>query len=180
MPQKPLSSPIPAAVSLIPTRLTVAPDAWVAPGVVMTGDVTLGRRSSVWFNAVIRGDLAPVVVGDDSNVQDGVIIHVEDDGPVHIGARVTIGHMAVVHGAVVEDDCLIAIGAKVLSGARIGAGSIVGAGALVGEGKQVPPGSLVLGVPGRVVRSVTPAERDRVARNWTVYVQYAAHYKAQG
>ncbi len=180
MPQKVPPDQPAATVSILPTRLTVAPDAFIATGAVLTGEVTLGRRSSVWFNAVLRGDLAPIVVGDDSNIQDGVVVHVEVDGPVLVGRRVTVGHLAILHGAVVEDDCLIAMGAKVLSAARIGAGSLVGAGALVTEGMQIPPGSLVLGVPGRVVRPLTEAERRRIASNWDVYVQYAAQYRSRG
>ena len=165
------------STALLPNRLTLAADAFIASNAVLRGDVTVGARSSVWFNAVVRGDLAPIRVGQDTNIQDGAILHVETEGPVDVGDRVTVGHMAVVHAARVEDDCLIAIGALVLSGARIGAGSIVGAGALVKEDWEVPPRSLVLGVPGRVVRQVTEVEAERVQRNWAVYVQYAAQYR---
>ncbi|HEY3176002.1 MAG TPA: gamma carbonic anhydrase family protein [Candidatus Polarisedimenticolia bacterium] len=144
------------------------------------GEVNVGARSSVWFNAVLRGDLAPVVIGADTNIQDGAILHVEVDGPAIVGDRVTVGHMALVHGAEVEDECLVAMGAMVLSGARVGKHSIIGAGALVKEGWQVPPRSLVLGVPGRIVRQVTNAEVERIQRNWASYVQYAAHYRRRG
>jgi carbonic anhydrase/acetyltransferase-like protein (isoleucine patch superfamily) len=164
---------------ILPPRLAIAPDAFIAPTAVLRGDVTVGSRSSVWFNAVLRGDLAPVVVGSDTNVQDAAILHVETDGPVVLGDRVTVGHMAVVHGAHVEDDCLIAIGSLVLSGSRIGSGSIIGAGAVVREGWHVPPRSLVLGVPGRIVRQVTDAEYTRIQGNWAAYVQYAAHYMTE-
>jgi carbonic anhydrase/acetyltransferase-like protein (isoleucine patch superfamily) len=163
---------------LLPNRLVVAPDAFIARTAVLRGDVTIGRSSSVWFNAVVRGDLAPVVIGEDTNIQDGAILHVETDGPAVVGSRVTVGHMAVVHAAHVEDDCLIAIGSLVLSGARIGSGSIIGAGAVVKEGWVVPPRSLVLGVPGRIVRQVSDAEAERIQRNWAVYVEYAASYRA--
>ncbi|MGH9870518.1 MAG: gamma carbonic anhydrase family protein [Candidatus Polarisedimenticolia bacterium] len=159
---------------LLPTRLNVAPDAFVAPNAVLRGDVTIGSRSSVWYGAVLRGDLAPVVLGSDTNVQDGSILHVEIDGPVVLGDRVTVGHRAVVHACDVEDDCLIGIGALVLSGARIGRHSIVGAGAVVKEGWHVPPRSVVLGVPGRVVRQVSDDDLRRMDRNWRVYVAYAA------
>ena len=162
---------------ILPTRLRLAPDVFIAHTAVLRGDVTVGPRSSVWFNAVVRGDLTPIVIGEDTNVQDGAILHVEIDGPAILGSRVTVGHMALVHGAIVEDECLIAMGAKVLSGARIGTNSIVGAGALVKEGWQVPPRSVVLGVPGRIVRQVTDAELDRIRMNWAVYVAYAAQYR---
>ena len=165
------------SAALLPTRLILAADAFIAPNAVLRGDVTIGARSSVWFNAVVRGDLAPVKIGEDTNIQDGAILHVETDGPAVVGDRVTVGHMAVVHAAQVGNDCLIAIGALVLSGARIGAGSIVGAGSLVKEDWEIPPRSLVLGVPGRIVRQVTDAEIERVQRNWAVYVQYAAQYR---
>ena len=174
------TQPTPAGpdTRILPTDLNVAPDAFIASSAVLRGAVSVGARSSVWFGSVLRGDLAPVSVGADSNVQDLSILHVEVDGPVVLGDRVTVGHRAVVHGCTVEDDCLIGIGAVILSGARIGHHSIVGAGALVPEGKQVPPRSVVLGVPGRIVRPVTDEELERVDRNWRVYVQYAAHYRA--
>jgi len=166
-------------VKLHPTRLTIHPDAFVAPNAVLRGEVAVGARSSVWYNTVLRGDLAPVIVGSDTNVQDGAILHVEVDGPAVLGDRVTVGHMALVHGATVEDDCLIAMGAIVLSGARVGRESIIGAGALVREGWQVPPRSLVVGVPGRVARQVTDEEIARVQMNWSVYVGYARHHKRE-
>ena len=165
------------STQLLPDRLSLAADVFVAASAVLRGDVTVGPRSSIWFNAVVRGDLASVTIGQDTNIQDGAILHVETGGPAVVGDRVTVGHMAVVHAAHVESDSLIAIGALVLSGSRVGAGSIVGAGAVVKEGWEVPPRSLVLGVPGRVVRTVTDAERDRIARNWAVYVDYAAQYR---
>lgn len=162
---------------LRPTRLNIAPDAFIAPTAVLRGDVTVGPRSGVWFNAIVRGDLAPVVIGEDTNVQDGALLHVEVDGPAVLGNRITVGHMAVVHGCTIEDECLIGIGAKVLSWARIGRQSIIGAGALVKEGWSVPERSLVLGVPGRIARPVTDDDLERSRRNWMVYVQYAASYR---
>lgn len=165
------------AVSLRPTRLAIDPTAFVARSAVLVGEVSLGPGSSVWYNAVLRGDLAPVVVGAESNIQDGVTLHVEVDQPARVGRRVTVGHNAVVHAAEVEDECLIGIGALVLSGARVGRGSIVGAGAVVREGFAIPPGSLVLGVPARVVRPLTDAETGRLQENWRVYVAYARAYR---
>ena len=167
-----------AAPGLLPTRLSLDPGAFVARSAVLVGEVSVGARASVWYGAILRGDLAPVIVGADSNLQDGAIMHVEVGVPARLGERVTVGHAAVVHAAFVEDECLIGIGAKVLSGARIGKGSIVGAGAVVKEGFEVPPGSLVLGVPARIVREVTPAESERIQGNWKAYVAYAKAYRA--
>jgi carbonic anhydrase/acetyltransferase-like protein (isoleucine patch superfamily) len=167
-------------VRLLETKIDVDPTAFVAPGATLLGEVRLGPRASVWYNAVLRGDIAPVAVGADSNVQDGVIMHVETDVAAVVGERVTIGHGAIVHAATVEDDCLIGIAAIVLSGARIGRGSIVAAGAVVREAFEVPPGSLVAGVPARILRPVTGPESARVDGNWRAYVEYAAGYRAGG
>ena len=158
------------------TRLTVDPTAWVAPGAALVGEVTIGARASVWFQATLRGDLAPIEVGEESNIQDGCILHVERDGPVRLGRRVTLGHGAIVHGAVVEDEVLVAMKAVVLSGCHVGRHSIIGAGAVVPEGTRVPEGSLVLGVPGKVIRPLKEVEIARVVRNAASYVDLAAAY----
>ena len=155
----------------------VATDAYVADGVTLVGAVTLGARSSVWFGAVIRADGAPIEVGASSNVQDGCVLHSDPDLPVRVGDRVTLGHRAVVHGCTVEDDCLIGIGALVLNGAVVGRGSLVAAGAVVLEGAVVPPNSLVAGVPGKVKREVSEAERERMRLGAESYVARARHYR---
>lgn len=160
-----------------PTLLNIDPTAWIARTAVLAGEVHVGARASIWYGAILRGDLAPVHVGAEANVQDGVILHVEDGVPVRLERRVTVGHAAVVHAAHVEEECLIGIGAKVLSGVRVGHGSIIGAGSVVKEGFQVPPGSLVLGVPGRIARAVTPAELERIRGNWLSYVNLAEAYR---
>jgi carbonic anhydrase/acetyltransferase-like protein (isoleucine patch superfamily) len=152
----------------IPPRID--PSAFVHPRAFVCGDVTIGPRASVWPFAVIRGDTAAVVIGADSNVQDGTIIHADDGLPCVIGARVGIGHRAVVHGAIVEDNCLVAMGAILLNGVRVGSGSIIGAGAVCTEGLVVPPGSVVLGVPGRIIRPTTSAERKRIRRTVESYL----------
>lgn len=144
--------------------------AYIHPAAVVCGDVTLGARVSIWPTAVVRGDSAPIVIGADTNVQDGTVIHVDAGRPCTIGARVAIGHRAIVHGATVEDDCLIAMGAILLNGVHVGSGSIIGAGALCPEGMIVAPNSLVLGVPGKVVRATTGAERERIARTVSSYL----------
>jgi carbonic anhydrase/acetyltransferase-like protein (isoleucine patch superfamily) len=145
--------------------------AFVHPDAIVLGDVTLGARASVWPTAVIRGDTGRVVIGDESNVQDGTVIHVDHGFPTTIGRRVAMGHRAIVHGSTIDDECLIAMGAILLNGVKIGSGSIVGAGAVCREGMVIPPNSLVLGVPGRIVRETTSAERDRIARTVESYLE---------
>jgi len=152
---------------------------WVAPGAVVTGEVHLAEHVSIWYASVLRGDSAPIHIGARTNVQDGSVIHVDHGMPTTIGADVVIGHGAVVHAATVEDGCLIAIRATVLSGAVIGAGSIVGAGALVTEGKVIPPRSLVLGIPGRVVRQIDDAQMALVHEQAARYVAYAELYRSK-
>ena len=156
----------------------IDPSAFVAPGAVVLGDVTLGPRASVWYGCVLRGDMAAIVVGDSSNVQDGTIVHVDEGKPTHIGARVGIGHRAVIHGCVIEDECLIGMGSVLLNDVRIGTGSVVAAGALVTEGTKVPPGSLVVAVPARVVRPVDAALRDRIRHTWEHYVGQAERHRS--
>jgi carbonic anhydrase/acetyltransferase-like protein (isoleucine patch superfamily) len=150
---------------------SIDPTAFVHADALVFGDVTLGARVSVWPTAVIRGDTGRIVIGDESNVQDGTVIHVDHGVPTTVGRRVAIGHRAIVHGSTVDDDCLIGMGAILLNGVSIGSGSIVGAGAVCREGLRVPPNSLVLGVPGRIVRETTAAERDRIARTVQSYLE---------
>jgi carbonic anhydrase/acetyltransferase-like protein (isoleucine patch superfamily) len=156
---------------------TIHPTAYVHPAAVVTGDVTLGARVSVWPTAVIRGDTDRIIIGADTNVQDGTIVHVDQGVPTTIGARVGIGHRAVVHGATIEDDVLIAMGAVLLNNVHVGTGSIVGAGAVCTEGMRIPPNSLVLGVPGRVVRQTTDAERARIRGTVESYLELQEAYR---
>ena len=149
----------------------IDPTAYIHPAAVVTGNVTLGRRVSVWPTAVIRGDSDTIEIGDDSNVQDGTVIHVDHGVPCTIGARVGIGHRAIIHGATVQHDSLIGMGAILLNSVVVGTGSIIGAGAVCPEGMIVPPNSLVLGVPGRVVRQTTDAERERIAKTVRSYLE---------
>jgi carbonic anhydrase/acetyltransferase-like protein (isoleucine patch superfamily) len=141
------------------------------------GDVTLGQDTSVWYGAVLRGDMAPIVIGAQSNIQDGTIVHVDEDVPCQVGNRVGVGHRVILHGCTVEDDCLIAMGSVLLNGVIIGGGSVVAAGAVVPEGMRVPPRSLVMGLPGRIVRSVDGALAERVAATWRHYVDEAKAHK---
>jgi carbonic anhydrase/acetyltransferase-like protein (isoleucine patch superfamily) len=142
------------------------------------GDVTLGAEASVWYHAVVRGDMAPIVIGAQSNIQDGSIVHVDAGVPCTVGQRVAVGHRVVLHGCTVGDDCLIAMGSLLLNRVTIGSGSVVAAGAVVPEGMQVPPHSLVMGVPGRIVRQVDAALAERVAATWAHYVKEARAHRA--
>jgi carbonic anhydrase/acetyltransferase-like protein (isoleucine patch superfamily) len=148
-------------------------EAFVAPTASVIGDVTLEAGASVWYGAVVRGDVERISVGAQSNIQDNCTLHADPGFPVTIGARVSVGHNAVVHGATVEDDCLVGMGATVLNGAVIGAGSLVAAQALVPQGMRVPPGSLVAGVPAKVRRELTEEERQGVTLNGTLYADLA-------
>lgn len=156
----------------------IASSAWIAPNATVVGDVTLGDESSIWFNCVLRGDLAPIRIGKQSNVQDGCILHVGAEFPCTLGDRVSLGHGAIVHGATIEDDCLIGMRATVLNGAVVGKGSIVGAGAVVPEKMVIPPGSLVLGLPAKVVKSLAREHAETIAGTAKAYVGYARGYKA--
>jgi carbonic anhydrase/acetyltransferase-like protein (isoleucine patch superfamily) len=158
--------------------MTIDPSAFIHPLAVVLGDVTLGARVSVWPTAVVRGDSDVIAIGAESNVQDGAVLHTDPGLPMRIGARVAIGHRAIVHGATVEDDVLIGMGAILLNGCHIGRGSLVAAGAVVREGVHVAPDSLVVGVPGRVVRETTDAERARIARTVAAYVALQERHRA--
>jgi carbonic anhydrase/acetyltransferase-like protein (isoleucine patch superfamily) len=157
----------------------VHPTAFVAPGAAIIGDVSIGEMASVWFGAVLRGDVEPIIIGEQSNVQDGCILHTDPGAPSILGKRVTMGHGAIVHGATVEDDVLIGMRATILNGARIGRGSLIAAGALVAPGTIVPPGSLVMGIPGKVVRAVGEAEEKMIRDSAEHYVEYSRAYLAQ-
>ncbi len=151
--------------------------AFVAENASLIGDVELGEDSSIWFGAVLRGDIHYIRIGARSNVQDNSVLHVEHGtGPAIVGDEVTIGHMAVVHGCTIERGALIGIGAKVLSHAVIGEQALVGAGAVVQEGTHVPPRTLVVGVPARVKRDLTKDELGRLERSWKNYVEYKNEY----
>jgi carbonic anhydrase/acetyltransferase-like protein (isoleucine patch superfamily) len=150
--------------------------AWVAPSADLIGDVRLGSRCSVWFGAVIRADNTPIIIGDDSNIQDGAIGHSDPGAPLTVGARVTVGHMAILHGCTVGDGALIGMGARVLNGAVIGTRCLVGAGALVTEGKSFEPGLLIVGAPARVLRPLSEQELAMLDMSAVHYAEKAAHY----
>jgi carbonic anhydrase/acetyltransferase-like protein (isoleucine patch superfamily) len=150
---------------------------FIAKTATVVGEVAIGKSSSVWFSAVVRGDIAPVVIGEASNIQDGAVLHVGHGFPCLVGNRVTVGHGAIVHGATVKDDAMIGIGAIVLNGAVIGEGSLVAAGSVVTENTIIPPGSLVMGIPGRPVRPVTDEQRGYIRTAAGNYVGYALEYR---
>jgi carbonic anhydrase/acetyltransferase-like protein (isoleucine patch superfamily) len=143
---------------------------WVAPNATIIGDVTLEKNTSVWFNAVLRGDIENIFVGEGSNVQDGSVLHTDPGCPLKIGKNVTIGHLVMLHGCTIEDNSLIGIGAVILNGAKIGKNCIIGANALITENKVIPDNSLVIGSPGKIVRQVSTEEAKTITEN-------AIHYQ---
>jgi len=159
------------------SRPNIHPTAFVHAGAYIVGNVTLGARVSVWPTAVLRGDNDAITIGEDSNVQDGTVVHVDPGVPCTIGARVAIGHRAIVHGATVADDCLIGMGAVLLNGVRVGSGSIVGAGAVCREGMEIPANSLVVGVPAKLIRETTAAERERIAHTVRAYLALQVEHR---
>lgn len=159
-------------------RPTVDPTAFVADTARIFGDVTIGAAASVWFGASIRAEVAPVTIGAGTNIQDNAVIHTDEGFPVHLGAAVTIGHSAIVHGAIVEDGALVGMGAVLLNGAVAEAGSYVAAGCLVTPGAIVPAGMLAVGSPMKVLRAVEPAEIESTRNGVEHYKHYAQVYKA--
>jgi carbonic anhydrase/acetyltransferase-like protein (isoleucine patch superfamily) len=156
----------------------IHPSVFIAPTAAIMGDVTIGQDASVWYGAVLRGDMAPIFIGAQSNIQDGTIVHVDEGVPCTVGQRVGVGHRVILHGCTVEDDCLIAMGSVLLNGVVIGTGSVVAAGAVLPEGMRVPARSLVMGVPGRIIRTVDAALSERVAATWSHYVEEARAHRA--
>lgn len=152
--------------------------AWVAPNAVALGKVELGEDASVWFGAVLRGDTETLILGENSNVQDGAVLHADPGFPLTIGADVTIGHQAMLHGCVVGDNSLIGIGAVVLNGAVIGRNCLIGARALITEGKVIPDGSLVMGAPGKVIREIDAGQAAGLTASARHYVENWKRYRA--
>ena len=157
---------------------TLGEGAWAAPSADLIGDVRLGPRASIWFGAIIRADNTPIILGEESNFQDGAVGHSDPGAPLTIGARVTVGHQAILHGCTVEDEALIGMGARILNGAVIGEQCIVGAGALVTEGKRFEPRSLVVGSPARAVRQISAEQVELLRLSAAHYAEKAARYAA--
>ena len=154
-------------------RRAAAGSNWIAPDATVIGDVELGRNVGIWFGVVIRGDNEPIVIGDDTNVQEHAVMHTDEGYPLTVGVGCTIGHRAMLHGCTIGDNSLIGMGAIVLNGARIGKNSLVGAGALVTEGKEFPDNSLIVGAPAKAIRTLDEAAVQSLRAS-------AAHYVANG
>ena len=152
--------------------------AWAAPSADLIGDVRLGARASVWFGAILRADNTPIVLGEETNFQDGAVGHSDPGVPLTIGVRVTVGHQAILHGCTVSDDCLIGMGARVLNGAFLGPECLVGANALITEGKRFEEGGLIVGSPARLIRPLTDAEKAALRLSAAHYAEKAARYAA--
>lgn len=154
--------------------------AFVAPSADLIGDVRLAPGSSVWYSCALRADIAHIEVGENSNIQDLTVVHVDDGQPTVIGKNVTIGHRAVIHACTIGDGVLIGMGAIILNGAVIGDGALIAAGAVVSPGKVIPPGAVVMGVPGKVVKELTPKQREKQWQHAEIYVRLGRDYLAQG
>ncbi|HEY7414797.1 MAG TPA: gamma carbonic anhydrase family protein [Ktedonobacteraceae bacterium] len=157
---------------------TIAQDVFIAPGAMVIGNVTIREGASVWYNAVIRADSAPIVIGQRTNIQDNCTLHVDADAPLHIGDECTVGHNAVIHGATLGNRVLVGMNAVILSHAEVGSESIVGANALVSERKQMPGGNLVVGLPAKVARPLNEAERVELVESADRYCKNAAIHRA--
>ncbi len=156
---------------------TIADNVFIAPGAMIIGNVTIHEGASIWYNAVVRGDTAPIVVGRRTNIQDNCTLHVDADAPLTIGDECTVGHGAVVHGATVGDHVLVGMKAVILSHAQVGSNTIVGACSLVGERKSIPGGVLALGVPAKVVRDLSEAEAESIVNSAAGYCERAQRHK---
>jgi carbonic anhydrase/acetyltransferase-like protein (isoleucine patch superfamily) len=163
---------------ILELRPMIDPSVYIAPGAIVLGDVQLGKEVSVWYNSVIRGDTARIAIGEATNIQDLSMIHTDPGLPCSVGNRVTVGHRVILHGCQIEDDCLIGMGAILLNHVRVGRGSVIGAGALLLEGTEVPPRSLVVGFPGKVIRSVDEEMEKMIKHAWRHYVDQARRHRA--
>ena len=161
--------PEPLILSVNGRAPDVHAESWVAPNASVIGQVTLSAKASVWYGAVLRAEFEPISIGEGANLQDGVTVHVDPGFPATIGAAVSVGHNAVLHGCTIEDGCLVGMGAVILNGAHVGAGSLIAAGAVVAQGAVIPPGSLVAGVPGKVRRELSADEVTDNRNNALVY-----------
>jgi carbonic anhydrase/acetyltransferase-like protein (isoleucine patch superfamily) len=152
---------------------------WIAPSAAVIGRVVLKKNASIWWGATLRGDNDPIVVGENSNVQDGSVLHTDTGSPLTLGANVTVGHMVMLHGCEIGDNTLVGIGSIVLNGAKIGKNCLIGAGCLITEGKQIPDNSLVMGAPGKVVREISPEQARMLAGGALHYVENWKRYRRE-
>lgn len=153
-------------------------DFWIAPSAIVIGQVILKKNASVWWGAVLRGDNEPIIVGENSNVQDGCVLHTEVGAPCIVGNNVTVGHRAILHGCVIGDNCLIGMGSTLLDRVRVGDNCLIGANAFIPPGREIPANSVVLGAPGKVARTVTAAEIVHFTGSASLYVQNWRRFKA--
>ncbi|MBK8475874.1 MAG: gamma carbonic anhydrase family protein [Opitutaceae bacterium] len=157
----------------------IDPTSYVARGAIVIGDVRIGPRASIWHNCVLRGDINSIEIGEGSNIQDGTMVHLADNFGVKVGKHVTVGHAAMIHACTIGDECLIGMQATILDGAEIGEQSIIGAHSLVTNGTKIPPGSLAVGVPAKVIKQLSPEERAKI-RTWAEkYEKVSAFHKAK-
>jgi carbonic anhydrase/acetyltransferase-like protein (isoleucine patch superfamily) len=153
---------------------------FVAGNATIIGDITFGNQVGIWFGAVIRGDKDRIIIGDRSNIQDNCVVHTSKGFPVIVGNDVSVGHGAILHGCTIHNQVLIGMGAIVLNGAKIGEGSIIGAGAVITEGKEIPPNSVVIGVPGKIVKQTDAAQQQHILNNAIAYMELAREYIHHG
>ena len=158
---------------------TMSESAWVADSAQVMGRVDLGAHTSIWFGAVIRGDTESIHIGEGSNIQDGSVLHADIGQPIRVGKHVTVGHKVMLHGCIIGDESLIGIGAIVLNGAKIGKNCLVGAGSLVTEGKEFPDGSMIMGTPAKVVRSLSPEQIQGLRMSAKHYIENAERYRSE-
>jgi carbonic anhydrase/acetyltransferase-like protein (isoleucine patch superfamily) len=158
-------------------RLVALGDYWIAPDAVVIGSVVLGPNASIWFGCVVRGDNDTITIGENSQIQDGCVLHCDEGIPITIGRNVSVGHMAMLHGCTIGDGTLIGIKSVLLNGSKVGKNCLIGAGSLVTEGKQIPDGSLVMGSPGKVVRPLTSQEIEEIASASDHYVDKFKRYR---
>lgn len=157
----------------------IADDAYISPRATVIGSATIGARCNVWEHAVIRADYNTIDIGKDTSIQDNSTVHCDVRYPTKIGDRIILGHNAVAHGCTIEDNVLVGIGAAILNEAHIGHHSIIGAGSLIPPGKKIPAESVVVGVPGKVIRSLTPVDRMELENNWQIYVELGRRYRKE-
>jgi carbonic anhydrase/acetyltransferase-like protein (isoleucine patch superfamily) len=173
--------PLPTGHAGIAARLQqgprIHPTAWVAPGATVVGDVTLEEESSVWYGAVLRGDINRIIIGPRSNIQDNAVVHLDTAYPTILGEFVTVGHSAIVHACRIDDEVLVGMGAIVLDGAEVGARSIIGANALITLGMKIPPGSLVLGSPGKIVKQLSVDQQKEISQWARRYVETSKRFR---
>lgn len=158
---------------------SVDQSAFIAPNATVVGRVSIGAESSIWFQCVLRGDINSIAIGSQTNIQDACLLHVTHRHPLVVKDRVTVGHGAILHGCEIKSDCLIAMGAIILDGAVVGEGCLIGAGSLIPPGMQIPTGSLVMGVPGKIIRQLSSEDKKQMIHGWQNYIGYAGSYRQQ-